>query len=340
MAARSRVLRVGGMLAGLVALPLVPGLAFTVMGLQGASTVWTLGPITGLLAVLAVGLRTALGVAVATSVLTVAAVAASGTPWAAALVMLVAAGATGLTSVRGLSGSLVMAPITVAYVLADPPAVLPDRPPLEGAVVTGGAMLLAIVWGAALARAAGSRVHLPTATPVPPRVAVGYAVVLGLALGAAAAVASALTLRHGGAWLMLTLLVVLQPHLDDAWSRVLQRVAGTLAGFGIALVLGLTVPWPGVAYVVGGACLVGALSLRVIHRPYWQYVTLLTPAVVLMDGAGTSVVATDVTRLTFTLIGAGSALVVMAVLLPLRARLNAPSPPDPPAPTKIPASHQ
>lgn len=49
-------------------------------------------------------------------------------------------------------------------------------------------------------------------------------------------------------------------------------------------------------------------------RPYWHYVTFLTPAVVLVVGASSNVIATDFNRVWSTIVGAALAVGVLLVL--------------------------
>ena len=304
----------------IVAIPVIPGLVFTVVGRSGASTIWTLGSMTGLLAVLYAGPRIALATAGAMSLASAIACLVWDQPWLALVLMAACAGATGLMARRGLSTALVMAPITVGFMVAEPPRLL-SLAPFGSALLTAGVMLLAAGWGVLVGAILGRKVHLPVPGPASHSRALAFAITIGAMAGIAAWFVSDLGLAHGGAWLLMTILVVMQPYLKDTWTKTLQRAGGTVVGFCLALALARLVPWQGVLYVVGALFIVAALVLRSNPaRPYWQYVALLTPAIVLLEGASTSVVQTDVTRLTFTLVGAGAALVVTALQLPFYRR--------------------
>jgi uncharacterized protein (DUF983 family) len=66
-----------------------------------------------------------------------------------------------------------------------------------------------------------------------------------------------------------------------------------------------------VALVIGGFLIFGALALRyVLKRPYWEYVTVLTPAVILLSASGVDRVRVAEDRVGFTLIAATVALLI------------------------------
>ena len=78
---------------------------------------------------------------------------------------------------------------------------------------------------------------------------------------------------------------------------------------------------PVALYVAAGVGIVAALTLRyTTTRPYWQYVAILTPAIVLLEGLGRSVIDTAESRLGFTLLAAGIAVGIEAVARPLYRR--------------------
>ncbi len=309
--------RIGAVLLVVVMVAL-PGVVAETLGLAGSATVWSLGAITALLAVLAAGWRPTAIVAVAMSVATAVAGVSYDRPWLALLVMGVSAAATGLTSRRGLSSALVMAPITVGFMLAEPPdfPIADDR--LGNALVMGGVMLLATAWGLVIGALLGRRIHLPHPAGVSKPAAIFYSVLLAMLVGVAAWFVADQQLGHGGAWLMMTILIVVQPYLKDTWSRTWQRAAGTVAGFVVAFAIATIVASTWIFVVLGLGFIVAAIAARMRPgTPYWIYVTLLTPAIVMLEGSGGSVTDTDVLRLRYTLLGTAISLGAMAVLVPL-----------------------
>ncbi|SHO60578.1 Uncharacterized membrane protein YccC [Pseudoxanthobacter soli DSM 19599] len=66
-----------------------------------------------------------------------------------------------------------------------------------------------------------------------------------VAVGATAAyVLSSLMLLNHGYWLSITTVLILQPHIASTWRRMLDRIAGTVAGSVVAAVLLATISTP------------------------------------------------------------------------------------------------
>ena len=91
--------------------------------------------------------------------------------------------------------------------------------------------------------------------------------------------------------------------------------------FRYALIVALLVHWTGLIMLLA----VGFMTIAMVlvmkpGTPYWQFVTFLTPAIVLLEGAGSSIVQTDVTRLGFTLLGVAVGMVVLGIAYLIRQR--------------------
>jgi uncharacterized membrane protein YccC len=88
-------------------------------------------------------------------------------------------------------------------------------------------------------------------------------------------------------------------------------MAGTVAGALIAFILILVNVEETFALIMGGFLIFGALALRyVLKRPYWEYVTVLTPAVILLSATGADRMRVAEDRVAFTLIATAVALLV------------------------------
>lgn len=304
---------------GLVAVVLVitlPGLVLTIAGRDDLAGMTAMAAVAGVLPALLVGTRIAVGTAVGLGVAAAAAVAVSDQPWLAALLMALAAGAVGLSSRVGAQRALVTAPITLAFLLAEPPRdVAGDMVP---SLVVGATMLAAALWAALVGSFMMRKRHRPASQPLSWYRAGAYAGVLAVAVGGASWLLVDLELGHGGAWFVMTLLIVLQPYLKDSWEKTIQRASGTVIGFVIALVLYALLDIPAVLYVIASVLMLLALvALVVKHRPYWQFVALLTPAIVLLEGGSGSVVDTAIARLGFTLLGVGVAVAIELAAVPI-----------------------
>jgi hypothetical protein len=315
-AARTRVL---GLLLVLAAITL-PGLALTALGHSEAAGVTTLAAIAGLIPMIAAGPRIAVPIVLLLGPASALAVTVSNRPLGAAVLMGGVVVGVGLTSRVHLSNYLTIAPISVLFLIADPPSG-PDGQPLP-AVLIGVVAVGSALWAAGVGWLLVRHRDRHPAAALGWKRAGGYAAVLGVLSGSATWILVDHQLGHDGAWFVMTLLIILQPSVRDAWDKTLQRAAGTIVGFGLALltyvVLGRDV---GIYLAAAGFIALAVLAWQVWHRPYWQYVALLTPAIVLFEGASTSVVDTAVARLGFTLLAVAVALAVEAIAVAVGRRV-------------------
>lgn len=297
----------------------IPVMALLAAGYDTVAGTAALAGVVGLFAGLLTGWRLGLGVLAGFSVASALAVPAGASPWTAGLLLAVTAGVTGLSAVNGWSGMLMMVPIAVAFVMADPP------PAQVGSLDPALAVLLATVvgsgWGLVVGLGIRIKVKLPKSNAVSPVRAQLYAAALALLVGIAAWLVVQFQWGHGGAWFILTILVVYQPYLQDAMVKDVHRAAGTLIGFAVAMGLAWLIPNSRVLAAIGALCFLGALLVKTDPKqPYWLFVAFLTPAIVLLESAGHSVVATADARLGFTLLGTGVALGAELLLRPAYRR--------------------
>lgn len=219
---------------------------------------------------------------------------------------------------RGLHSAVLMVPIVTAFAVAQPPSVVDSD--------LGTAAIVAVVgaagglWTVLVSKLLFAH-KAPTFTPAPvePRVAHVFAVVAGATVGVATWAMLTWFPTHQGGWLVMTLMVVMQPDPHATAVKSISRAGGTLLGVLVALGIstllpeGSTVLFLALANVFLFAALVWRFALS---RPYWQYVAIMTPAVVLMDGTNGTVGQVAEDRLVFTVIGA---LVAIAIAVAIRA---------------------
>ena len=316
--------RILGLLLVLVAIVL-PGLVLTILGRSEAAGVTTLAAMAGLIAMIAAGPRIAMPLVVLLGPASAFAVLVSNRPLGAAILMGGVVAGIGLTARIHLSNFLSIAPISVLFLIADPPTG-PDGQPLPAALV-GVVALGSALWAAGVGwLLVRHRDRHPSAALGWGRAA-GYAAALGLLSAGATWFLVDRQLGHDGAWFVMTLLIILQPSVRDAWSKTLQRAAGTVVGFGLALLTYLVLGRDVVIYLAAAGFLaLAVLAWQAWHRPYWQFVAFLTPAIVLFEGASTSVVDTAVARLGFTLLAVVVALAVEGLAIAVGAgRQGAPA---------------
>lgn len=310
---RLKVMAAFGVLIGAA---LVPGLLLVLAGLPTVASVTTISALGALIPALLLSTRTALIAAAAMTLGAAVALPASGSPWLAAVVLGASGAAVGLAARWGASGSVVLAAIGVVFLVADPP-LLPSGP--DDGVLLALATAASALWGVAagtLIRRVRPRTGRSTPEALSWARTRAFAIVLTAVLAIAGWWTVELQLQHGGAWFLMTFLIILQPSLQDSLSRTIHRATGTVAGVIASLALYLLLgPWPTLLYAAGCLAAIAALTLRcTTNRPYWQYVTLLTPAVVLLEGTSTSVIDTAEARVGFTLLAAAIAVGIELLL--------------------------
>lgn len=297
---------------------MTPPVVLSISGQLGLASAFVYG---GVIAIGAVfyDLRLAVLLSVVAGVAGSAAALLNPYPVAGAVFFGALTGACALSARRGLHSPVLMVPIFLSFLLAAPPAV-PGLTPTPAALVAGVALALGGLWATASARLLLGRPRGQVdRTPLSLRVTVIYAVLMGLVVGVATWVVLVDARYHQGAWLLLTLIVVLQPSPHDTFIKSLQRLAGTIVGGAAALVLILLGVQSTLALLVGGVVLYVALVVRyVLKRPYWEYIAVLTPAVILLNAPGADAVRIAEDRIVFTVIatviGLGLALAAKAVI--------------------------
>lgn len=306
----------------LLALAFLPGLVITWVGYPVLTSVATLAALGTLIPALMTPRWIAAMTVVAIIVLSGLAAPASTTPWLAALVLACTGALVGAASTQDASGPLVVAAIGIIFLIAEPPP-LADvgwGPAATLMIATGAAA----VWGLAAGLFIRSRRSLHPREPDPSsRARAGaYAGTLAVVLGVSGWFVVHLDLGHGGAWFLMTFVIILQPYLQDAWRLTVERAIGTVGGVLLAMVLyAVLQDFPVILYALAAIAAVTALTIRTTTtRPYWQYVVALTPGVVLLEGLGRSVVDTAESRVGFTLLAAGIALGIEAAARPIYRR--------------------
>lgn len=235
-------------------------------------------------------------------------------------------GGCALTARRGLHSPVLMIPVFIGFVLVAPPR-LPDASELTSNLIAGAALALGGLWLTLVARILfGRPAGVPDRQTYSARASVAYALVMALVLGTAAWVVLTHAKFHQGAWLLLTLIMVMQPTPHDTVTKSLQRLGGTLAGGAVALaliLLGLGTPY---SFLVGGLLLFTAFTLRfALKRPYWEFVAALTPAIILLDAQGGDGMKVAEDRVGFTVIGV---VVAVSVALGVKALILWKAPAD------------
>jgi hypothetical protein len=243
-------------------------------------------------------------------------------PWLAAVVLAAAAFLRGYAAKAGMHDSLIMTVIALGFFVASP---IPSDTPIASPLYVVLIVLVASLWATFVMFLLRNRLHTRSHTGLDSGRVLAYSLVLSLLVGMATWFVVDLDLGHTGGWIILTILVVFQPSLGDGFRKAAHRAAGTVLGFVIAVLIGAVVTNSGLLYLIGTIFLMVAFILMLQVRPYWLYATVLTPAIVLLESAGTKVDEVAEQRLEATLIGVTVTVFVMLALTPLTKRLS-PSP--------------
>jgi hypothetical protein len=307
---------IGVTLVGMTVAMAVPPIIANALGQSAIAGALILPVMASLLPALLADVRTALFAAGGVAVGSTLAATVAGDPLLAALVMAATALLVGLACRWGHSKNLVLVPITVGFVVCVPPATAADVPVQP--LLLGAASLAAALWGTAVGSFIGRK--MPKAPPQPeiwPRVW-AYAIVLAILTGIAAGISVATDWGHAGGWVILTVVLVFQPYIQDSFRRTGQRAVGTVIGVISAYVIHLLLPWSTAEIIAGAALMVAAVIVAMNPKyPYWFFTALLTPAIVLLAGSSSDFTEVDISRLLATLAGAGLALAAALLLAPL-----------------------
>jgi uncharacterized membrane protein YccC len=135
---------------------------------------------------------------------------------------------------------------------------------------------------------------------------------------AAAAVVGISMHRTRWYWIVVTAVLVLQPHSGATLRKAVQRIGGTIAGAIVAAILAPLTHTPGRAAVVMFALAIVAVALR--KQNHAIYAALMTPLFVLMAESTSGDWHLTWPRISATLIGGGLALVGAYAFWPARER--------------------
>ena len=140
--------------------------------------------------------------------------------------------------------------------------------------------------------------------------------------GFAATACLAYTLHHEREyerWLVITLLMTMQPHFSLTWQRMLERIGGTVLGGLIASALSLALHTPLTVSLAMFPLAVIAFTLRKVS--FGLFLSALTPMIILLVESGTpgaSEIHIAMMRALYTILGGVFALICSLALWPGR----------------------
>ena len=299
---------------------LIPAVLLTMFGQPGLASPTISGAIVAVVGTL-ISVRLGVTLALAAGVAAFALTLVSPYPLLGGITFGLITAVAAYTARRGLHSAAMLVPIFLSIVLASPPSVSGVQSPVVGAALVGTAIALGGLWVVLVWRVVlGSELPSMPVQPVGPRTSAVYAGVAGVVVGAAAWLILGVDSSQGGAWLLVTLLVLLQPDPHDSWVKTWQRLGGTLLGGLLAIPVILLPLGDFAGLVVGVVFLTLALIVRyAMKRPYWQYVTPLTVGIVLMDSTVGDRARMEIDRMEATLVGVA---VVIVITLAIKAGIT------------------
>ena len=248
-----------------------------------------------------------------------------GFPLLGGLFIALATAYAGWSTRQGIDNVMRFIPVVLCFLIVNPPQQFPAQGALVNAAWSTLLMAAASLWLMATA--------VPLLRPEIPALdrekadvttAAILAVVMGVVVGACTVAVLFWWPSFDGAWLMLTVLVMVQANTADTISLSRDRILGTLLGILVALALSPVEHLAVLSMLLGTLFFLASLwVLNVAHRPYWQFVALLTPAVVILDSPGRDVARVALDRLAFTLVGIAVAIPTVLLIHWLVRRADA-----------------
>lgn len=299
---------------------LIPGILIASFLVGGAASVFLFGALPVAVAFFGGARQQSLLVLMSMTVAGTLARAFDGSPIPSALLVGLVALIIGLEARRGLSSPIMQVGIVLGFLVMSPPDLTNKDSGLFSGIdpVLATAILLAV--GGLWALIVGTIVHkkapvVPENKVVDLSVVLPYALALAISTGVVTYSLLYFSAGHLGAWMILTIFVVMKPDRDSMMLKTKDRILGTFAGTVIAIIaieiLNLFNSQQGLAQVILALLFIGIAMAYFVPGPYWVYVMCLTPGVILLDS--NSVSDQDevaLKRISFTLIGIAIAMVI------------------------------
>lgn len=301
---------------GFFGLLLVPGLAISHYFVSGAASVFVFGALPAAAAYFGGAPRAALP-AIGLSVISGSlAYAFRDQSVLSALLMATVAVIIGLSARRGLSSPILIVGMNLGFLILTPQELESSNQVLSAGIL----LALGGIWAVVVSTLVRKRLKPSAATGSKSlRVIIPYALSLGISTGLATYFLMVYAPGGVGAWLVLTIFVVLKPDTSATISKTRDRILGTIAGAIIAFIAIEVLAFLGLNH--GGVQLtiallfMGASMAYFVQGPYWLFVLLLTPGMVLLDSNNVNdQISVDEWRVAYTIIGVALALSVAYAL--------------------------
>lgn len=232
-----------------------------------------------------------------------------GDPLSASLVMGVSCYVAATTARRGIQSPVLLVPATMAIVLVRPPDLpAPFASNAYLAILVGG-VLVTGVWAALVVHIFTRRLPKAEANPVDIAHVWRYAITMGVIVTVTTYIVVKYYDETYAGWLIIAMIVVLQPTSHETLKMAFQRSLGTVGGALVAVVIAELSGSSTLELSLGMLVFAVGLTVR-LDVPVWQFVGLVTIAVVLFNSASTDPRTVSLDRVGYTVIGA---LIVVAI---------------------------
>lgn len=294
-------------------LAVAPALVAVAAGWAGAYTAALFAVAGAAAGTVAGGLRFGVIVSVTIAVAAVVAMPLGADPLAVAAVMTVLGGIYGFWAAAGYTSAATLIPAFVPYLVRDPPGIFSTAAPTLNAAYLAAFFVVFVVsgtWAALVMSKLILKGHTYAGPSLPRRPAVMFGLFLGAIAGAVIAIALDVAPDTHWAWITLTMFILANPSGKINGKQVRDRVAGTVIGFALALLLSALPLDTAVTALLALVLITVGLVVRIEKKPYWFSVMISTPAVILIDSVRSDPEKVAEQRLLFTLLGAGLVIVV------------------------------
>jgi hypothetical protein len=284
----------------------VPAVVVGVAWNSAGTSVVILGSILALATTATAGYRAGVSAAVALVLLAPLALVAGLLPIAGACLMAVMCLMSGATALWGLHVAFRMVPLYIAFLMLSPPVFngVAAEPLSTTYVLSATTMLiLGCGWSLLLARPFLAKLPKRELTHNPLSATVAYTTATTVLCSVSTLIVLMLETGHAGAWLIMTLLIVMQVAPTATLEKTGQRLGGTVLGAALAAGISMVATTTAALAMWAFAMMVAAMTVFTGPR-YWLYVTFLTPAVILLSSTPGNVLRLDAQRLGYTALGA------------------------------------
>ena len=305
---------------GFFFLLLLPGILITATLVGGAASVFLYGALPVAAAFFGGARKLSLFVIAFMTIAGTLARALDSAPLPSALLVGLVALIIGLAARRGLSSPILTLGIVLGFLVMSPPELTNKDssifsgidPVLATAILLAAGGFWALLVGMVVRKKAPT---VPENKVVDLSVVVPYALSLAISTGFVTFFLLYFSAGSLGAWMILTIFVIMKPDRDSTMLKTKDRILGTFAGTAIAIVaieiLHLINSQQGFVQITFALLFFGIAMSYFVPGPYWVYVTFLTPGVILLDS--NSVSNQDevaLSRIAFTLGGIAIALAI------------------------------